>query len=78
MAKSAKARGTDNQSFEFLLAGILWRNAMKALLAVVALSLAAVFATPVVAQMKEPKTKAECQKAKDMKWDDKASKCLKK
>jgi hypothetical protein len=56
----------------------MWRNAMKALLAIVALSLAAVFASPVIAQMKEPKTKAECQKAKDMKWDDKASKCLKK
>lgn len=26
----------------------------------------------------EPKTKADCEKAKGMKWDDKASKCVKK
>lgn len=51
---------------------------MKPLLAVVALSLTAALATPAVAQMKEPKNKAECQKAKDMKWDDKAAKCVKK
>jgi ABC-type Fe2+-enterobactin transport system substrate-binding protein len=25
-----------------------------------------------------PKTKADCEKAKDMKWDDKAGKCVKK
>jgi hypothetical protein len=25
-----------------------------------------------------PKTKAECEKAKDMKWDDSSSKCVKK
>jgi ABC-type Fe2+-enterobactin transport system substrate-binding protein len=25
-----------------------------------------------------PKTKADCEKAKDMKWDEKTSKCVKK
>jgi hypothetical protein len=25
-----------------------------------------------------PKTKADCEKAKDMKWDDKTGKCVKK
>ena len=52
---------------------------MKTLLAVVALSLSATLAMPAVAQMgKEPTTKADCKKAKDMKWDGKASKCVKK
>jgi hypothetical protein len=53
-----------------------WRNAMLKLLtlSLVGIGLAA---TPVLAQTKDaPKTKAECAKMKDMKWDGKA--CLKK
>lgn len=52
---------------------------MKILLSAVALTLTVAFAAPVFAQTKDaPKTKADCTKAKDMKWDDKAGKCVKK
>jgi len=52
---------------------------MKMFLSAVALSFAVALATPVFAQTKDaPKTKADCTKAKDMKWDDKAGKCVKK
>jgi ABC-type Fe2+-enterobactin transport system substrate-binding protein len=35
--------------------------------------------SPIVAYAADaPKTKADCEKAKDMKWDDKTSKCVKK
>jgi hypothetical protein len=54
-------------------------NPMKMFLSAVALAFAVALATPVFAQMKDtPKTKADCMKAKDMKWDDKAGKCVKK
>jgi hypothetical protein len=52
---------------------------MKLVLSAVALTFALALATPVLAQTKDaPKTKADCAKAKDMKWDDKAGKCVKK
>ena len=52
---------------------------MKITLSAIALALSVSFAAPVSAQMKDaPKTKADCMKAKDMKWDDKTSKCVKK
>jgi len=52
---------------------------MKILLSAIALAFAVGVATPVLAQTKDaPKTKADCAKAKDMKWDDKAGKCVKK
>jgi hypothetical protein len=52
---------------------------MKILLSAIALTFAVALATPVLAQTKEaPKNKADCTKAKDMKWDDKAGKCVKK
>jgi hypothetical protein len=51
---------------------------MKPMLAIVALGLSAAFAMPVDAQVKEPRTKAECQNTKGMKWDDKTGKCMKK
>lgn len=52
---------------------------MKILLSAIALTLSVAFAAPAFAQTKEaPKTKADCTKAKDMKWDDKAGKCVKK
>jgi hypothetical protein len=52
---------------------------MKLVLSAVALTIAVALATPVLAQTKDaPKTKADCAKAKDMKWDDKAGKCVKK
>ena len=52
---------------------------MKIILSAIALTLTVAFAAPVLAQTKEaPKTKADCTKAKDMKWDDKAGKCVKK
>jgi hypothetical protein len=52
---------------------------MRSLLAVVAFSLTAALAMPAVAQMKkEPKTKADCTKMKDMKWDAKTKKCVEK
>ena len=52
---------------------------MKIILSAIALTFAVALATPVLAQTKDaPKTKADCTKAKDMKWDDKAGKCVKK
>jgi hypothetical protein len=51
---------------------------MRSLIAIVALGFAATLVVPAVAQMKEPKTKAECAKAKDMMWDAKTKKCVKK
>lgn len=51
---------------------------MKPLLAVVALSVTAAFTMPAIAQMKEPKTQAECEKNKNMRWDQQSNKCLKK
>ena len=52
---------------------------MKIVLSAIALTFAVALATPVLAQPKDaPKTKADCTKAKDMKWDDKAGKCVKK
>jgi hypothetical protein len=52
---------------------------MKIMLSALALTFTVAFAAPVFAQTKEaPKTKADCTKAKDMKWDDKAGKCVKK
>ena len=52
---------------------------MKMFLSAVAMAFAVTLATPVLAQTKDaPKTKADCTKAKDMKWDDKAGKCVKK
>jgi hypothetical protein len=51
---------------------------MKSLFAVVALSLTAALAMPAIAQMKEPKTQAECEKNKNMRWDQQSNKCLKK
>ena len=52
---------------------------MKTLLSAVALSLAVAFSGLAFAQSKDaPKNKADCGKAKDMKWDDKAKKCGKK
>jgi len=50
---------------------------MKTTLSLIALSLAVAFTAPAFAQMKDaPKTKADCEKMKDMKWDGK--KCVKK
>jgi hypothetical protein len=51
---------------------------MKSLLTVVVLSLTAALAMPAIAQMSEPKTQAECEKMKDMRWDQQSNKCLKK
>jgi hypothetical protein len=51
---------------------------MKSLLTVIALSVAAAVAVPAIAQMSEPKTQAECEKLKDMRWDQQSNKCLKK
>ncbi|HJZ31454.1 MAG TPA: hypothetical protein VKF35_10125 [Hyphomicrobiaceae bacterium] len=53
---------------------------MKMILSALALTVTvACAAAPALAQTKEaPKTKADCTKAKDMKWDDKSSKCVKK
>ena len=52
---------------------------MKIILSALALTLTVAFAAPALAQTKEaPKTKADCTKAKDMKWDDKSGKCVKK
>jgi hypothetical protein len=52
------------------------RKTMLKLLAVSLVGLSLV-AAPAVAQMKDaPKTKADCEKVKDMKWDGKA--CVKK
>ena len=51
---------------------------MKPLLAVVVLSVTAAFAVPAIAQMNEPKTQAECEKNKNMRWDQQSNKCLKK
>jgi hypothetical protein len=54
-------------------------KSMKIVLSAIALAFAVTVATPVLAQTKDaPKTKADCAKAKDMKWDDKAGKCVKK
>ena len=50
---------------------------MKKLVSVVvAVGLAAAFASPVLATTKVPTTKAACEKAK-MSWDDSAKKCSK-
>jgi len=50
---------------------------MKKLVSVVvAVGLAAAFASPVLAAAKTPTTKAACEKAK-MAWDDSAKKCSK-
>jgi hypothetical protein len=35
-------------------------------------------AAPIAQAKDAPKTKAECEKVANMKWDDKASKCVKK
>jgi hypothetical protein len=35
-------------------------------------------AAPIAQAKDAPKTKAECEKITNMKWDDKASKCVKK
>jgi hypothetical protein len=35
-------------------------------------------AAPIVEAKSAPKTKAECEKLANMKWDDAASKCVKK
>ena len=51
---------------------------MKPLLAVAVLSLTAALTVPAIAQMKEPKTQAECEKNKNMRWDQQSNKCLKK
>ena len=51
---------------------------MKSLLAVVVLSLCAAVVIPASAQTKEPQTKIDCDKAKDMKWDAANNKCMKK
>ncbi|NJO34486.1 MAG: hypothetical protein HC869_16500 [Rhodospirillales bacterium] len=51
---------------------------MKALLVAVAFAFTSAPAVPALAQVKEPKTKAECEKTKDMKWDAKTNKCMKK
>ena len=48
---------------------------MKALLTVVALSVAAVTA-PAFAQTTKAKTQAECEKMKDSKWDSNSQTCL--
>jgi hypothetical protein len=52
---------------------------MKAVLALTTLGLAIVFTAPAFAQTTDaPKTKAECAKQKDMKWDEAGKKCAKK
>ena len=51
---------------------------MKPLLAVAVLSLTAALTVPAIAQMSEPKTQAECEKNKNMRWDQQSNKCLKK
>jgi hypothetical protein len=52
---------------------------MKVALSAITLAVAVAIATPVLAQTKDaPKTKADCAKATDMKWDEKAGKCVKK
>ena len=49
---------------------------MKFVFTVVALSIAAAFTAPAFAQKAEPKTQAECQKVKGMKWDPGSKRCL--
>jgi len=46
---------------------------MKLLLTLIALGLVVTFSAPAFAQ-----SKAECEKLKDMKWDEKTKKCVKK
>jgi hypothetical protein len=47
---------------------------MKSLAAVLALSIAAAVAAPVLAQ--SPPTQAECEKMQDRRWDDGSKTCL--
>jgi hypothetical protein len=50
---------------------------MKSLLSVLVLALAVSLTVPAFAA-DAPKTKADCEKTKDMKWDEKTSTCVKK
>lgn len=52
---------------------------MKGLIPLLALSLAVAFTAPAfAADPTVPTTKADCEKAKDMKWDATAKACVKK
>jgi hypothetical protein len=49
---------------------------MKSILTVTALSIAAAFAAPAIAQTSTPATQAECEKMADMKWNDSTRTCV--
>ena len=52
---------------------------MKSLMTVIALSIAAAITAPAFAQTKQnPPTQSECEKLKDMRWDDSSKTCVKK
>ena len=49
---------------------------MKSLATVIALSIAAAFAAPAIAQTSTPATQAECEKMADKKWNDSTRTCV--
>ncbi len=51
---------------------------MKTLVSLLVLSIAVAFTAPAFAAEPAPTTKADCEKMKDMKWDDATKTCVKK
>ena len=50
---------------------------MKSILSLIALGIAVSVAAPAFAEDPAPTTKADCDKVKDMEWDESQGKCVK-